>query len=100
MFMTTFMDRVAESGRWAGPAGHDLDASSDALPGENAPLPTRKSRSLGRDALLASIVRTEILPRLARLRRQAAPALSPLTTDDDTQAFVHLLLNQDAAASV
>ena len=101
--MTIFMDRVAESERWTGTVEPGIDALPDRIPGENATTTTETPARSRRDAILASIVQAEILPRLERRRQSAAPAatvISALTTENDDQTLVHLLLTQDASAAV
>jgi methanogenic corrinoid protein MtbC1 len=103
MIMTSFMDRITDSGRWIGRVEHGLDVLSEDHPDENASRPDNPVVRPSRDAILSSIVQGEILPRLARMRRnaaRAAPDARPKTTQHDSDAFIHLLLTQDAAAAV
>jgi methanogenic corrinoid protein MtbC1 len=103
MIMTSFMDRITESERWIGRVQHGLDVLSEGLPGDDASVLDKPAARPSRDAILSSIVEGEILPRLARIRRNAAPAAPdarPTTTRHDSEAFIHLLLTQDAAAAV
>ncbi len=102
--MTSLMDRITESERWTSRVAHGLDVLSEDLPGENVSRPDKPAVRPSRDAILSSIVQAEILPRLARIRGHAAQAApdgsKQKATRQDSEALVHLLLTQDAAASV
>ena len=101
--MTTFMDQVAESGRWIGTVEYGLDALSGVVSTEDVSTPDKQAARPRRDAILSSIVQGEILPRLARLRRDAARTTlnaEIVATQYDSEAFIHLLLTQEATAAV
>jgi methanogenic corrinoid protein MtbC1 len=101
--MTILMDQVAESGRWIGTVDCGVETLSRDVPSENVSMPDKYTASPRRDAILSSIVRGEILPRLACIRRNAARVAldnKTATSQYDNEAFIQLLLAQDASAAI
>jgi len=93
--MTTFMEQVADTGRWIGDMQPDLDGPSESFPGENASQRVAQSPRARRRTLLTSQVEEEILPRLVRIRRHPGGGDgggSEVTTESDTAELVRLLL--------
>jgi MerR family transcriptional regulator, light-induced transcriptional regulator len=100
--MGTCMEQFAETERWIGRGQHGLDSRSIPTSGEHSWSVVEEFPRARRSALLTSIVEGEILPRLARLRQNAAPAGvdgSTVTTEDDTQNLVRLLLHREASGA-
>ncbi len=101
--MTTFVEQVVDEAPWPANTQQGLSAPPDTIPGENLSLWDDDSPRISRKALLTRIVEAEILPRLARARRNPPPDaadITPLTTEDDTAELVRVLLTQDAAGAV
>jgi methanogenic corrinoid protein MtbC1 len=103
------MEQFAEAERWNGPSQYrDQQGLPDPTSIENSSYSSDNLPRTRRDAPLISIVKREILPRLARLRRNAPTGVplsgtgagaGPLSTDDDTRELVGLLLHQEASAA-
>ena len=118
----SFVEHVANSSDWAGPKQPGQKSPGQKSPGQerspgqspgqsSVPASDRVTSqhhtrgNLGslapnrRSALLEKIVKTEILPRLARARSAAAARTSePPTTLDDTTELVHRLIGPDDGA--
>ncbi len=98
--MVVFVKQVVDSQEWCGSTAQFMD--SERLPpfnrqGDLATLTTRCLPKSRRAALLTKVVATEILPRLAQVRRGLGHTNKShsTTTEIDTLELVRLLLNQD-----
>lgn len=101
--MNASMERLTEAEQWTCLGQHqDQHDRSNPQTGDN-PWPSVDDLSrVRRSALLTSVVKAQILPRLAQLRRSAAAtdaSVSALSMNDDTQELVGLLLNREASAA-
>jgi hypothetical protein len=106
--MNTYMEQFAEAERWIGRGQHGLESPSNTVSDENPWTSADDLPRAGRNALLTSVVEAEILPRLARLRRDTAATgptasaitgTSAMTTDRDSRELVGLLLKREASAA-
>ena len=101
--MSAYMEQVASRSDWSGTSRSNLGVETDTLPGEHLSLTGKNSPRIGRKDLLTRIVEAEILPRLAQAPRSARPGNpnpASVTTDDDTEDLVRLLLTEEAAGAI
>jgi methanogenic corrinoid protein MtbC1 len=96
--MATFMEQVADAEDWT-----DTQPSSDKSSAQELDDLVKDAPRVRRKNLLTSIVKAEILPRLARARQTAAvgnTAAAVVTTEDDTRVLVRLLLTVEAPDAI
>lgn len=96
--MTVFVEQVSNT---AGATDRNASTGPCAVASEHSTAPLAFMPRQRRMALLARVVQSEILPRLAHTRAAtSATESASATTKDDTQALVGILLTQPAANAI
>jgi MerR family transcriptional regulator, light-induced transcriptional regulator len=99
--MATSMEQLSQIGGWIRTYQRDTADSSSSFRYEGFTAPPLDAVRVRRNALLKTIVESEILPRLTGIR-PPIPTIEagPAAMDPDTEGFVRVLLTQEAITAV